>query len=794
MKKNFLNKITNNSIKKSFYIVQTKLFTLCSTKMKQNFSIYKYTKAKFSEEIFRKLLESGEKEGNENLENKAEAIKNYFKIVNYINQMKNNFSLENFNFTVDFLIENEYMNNQPILKDLYHIFLVNLDKLDSSIKTKMICFLSKKIVLEALPYQDNDWIKIFNEFFLQKSIPIEDFYNSISALDGLVKYLQSMVKGKKSQESEFPKYYSRFVSKDINKVFNLSISITTIEDIIVFSKLIHFKLIKMQSVDESIYYNINKVILINKDQIILKSGLILPCILILHQELNGVTKTKLVFQEAINVLNEYLFIIYTNYELLEQGDKDHLQRLSDSIFYYCHRFMEKDEFSLIFRKVVLSYYNRIKKEHIANWLNEIQMLQIIAIDLKYRNKNFWEEVFSKLKFFLISEFDEAIKKQISSTTKRLTYDKYEKEKKNKEGLSKKKSRQDDLLQNISGLFYIGLLIEIASTVEINLVHWEYIISALKRNANFKERDLLFNLQFISFYCKELYSNPNLVNVWNNIIQVFDPKLGKIFKDASIVEYFINTVFKITPLTSEGLSIMLNKIFTEEQPKEISNSKIREDKDFLSFEEDMQNSLSKSLSLELENELKNDLESKNDAFRVFDEIESNEWSNVYKTKPSTSTKKSKKSKIQDANSIFNEPKAKINKISNIELFCSVYELMHPIISEMKDETCEIIMGNTFVDLLRYENSFLVGTQIKHFALNIKIGDMENFKEIVFKRLKSLVVSEPEDQTLPKLTIMLYKSELINELDISRLLFILERGENYNPLYKILKTQLQTRYNH
>ena len=121
-------------------------------------------------------------------------------------------------------------------------------------------------------------------------------------------------------------------------------------------------------------------------------------------------------------------------------------------------------------------------------------------------------------------------------------------------------------------------------------------------------------------------------------------------------------------------------------------------------------------------------------------------------------------------------------------------MHPIISEMKDETCEIIMGNTFVDLLRYENSFLVGTQIKHFALNIKIGDMENFKEIVFKRLKSLVVSEPEDQTLPKLTIMLYKSELINELDISRLLFILERGENYNPLYKILKTQLQTRYNH
>jgi hypothetical protein len=794
MKKNFLSKIISKPIQTAFYVNQLRLFSFFAKSKIKNHQLYRYDKSNFSEEIFRKLLESGEKEGNENLENKTESIKNYFKIVNFINQMKNSFNLENFIFTVDFLIDNDYMNNQPILKDLYQIFQNNIDKLDSSVKTKMICFLSKKVVLETLSYVDSDWIKIFNDFFVQKSIPIEDFYNSISALDGLVKYLQSMIKGKKNQEFEFSKYYSKFISKDINKVFNLSISITTIEDIIVFSKLVHFKLIKMQSVDETVYYNINKVILINKDQIILKSGLILPCILILHQELNGVTKSKLVFQEAINVINDYLFMIYTNYELLEQADKDHLQRLSDSIFYYCHRFMEKNDFSLIFKKVVLSYYNRIKKEHITNWLNEIQMLQIIAIDLKYNNKSFWDEVFSKLKFFLISEFDEAIKKQITNSTKRLTYDKYEKDKKNKDALKKKLSKQDDLLQNISGLFYIGLLIEIASTVEVNSVHWEYIISALKRNANFKERDLFFNLQFISFYCKELYTNPNLEHIWNNIIHVFDPKLGKIFKDASVVEFFINTAFKMTSLTSETLSMILNKIFTEETPKEVKKKSNDEKDVFLSFEEEMQKGLSKSLSLELENELKNDLEENNESYRVFDELDPNEWNSVYKTKSSVSPKKAKKVKISESNNQLHEPKVKTSKISNIELFCAVYELIYPIIIETKDETCEIIMGNTFVDLLRYENSFLVGTQIKHFASNIKIGDMEKFKDIVFTRLKGLVISEPEDPTLPKLTIMLYKSELINELDISRLLFVLERSENYNPLYKILKNQLQTRYNH
>lgn len=765
-------------------------------------------KAGFSTIDFMNKLQETEEPTSQN---KSETLKKYFQVINFTSELKTHFCFDKFKFAVDFMIENEFLNNQSILKDLEVIFIKNMDRIQTSMRAMMINFLSKKIITELLNFEDKNWVRIFNEFFYnQKSIPIDDFYNSITSIDNLVKHIVAKLSKKVIETSEFPKLYTKFLNRECTKIFNSNVVINSLENIILFSKLVHFKIINMPAISDQVFYNINNVIVCNKNNIILRSGLVLPCILVLHQEIVGTMRTQVVFSEGIKVINDHLFFVYTNYELLENNDKEYLDKFSDNLFYYCFKFMDKKSLEIIFNKLVYSYYNRIKKEDSINWLNEISMLQIISHVLKYHNKDFWELVFSKLRVFLLNDFEDTIKKQLDGKPKSLTYDK---DSRFNDKISKRTTNKEQALQNISGLFYIGIIIEIAAAVTLDANHWDFIINSLKRNINFKQKDLFFSIQFIFFYCKEVYSNPRLNQVWKKMIQVFDPKLTRIFDNFTIAEFFVDSIFQFKPVNAENLSNIINRLFlnpvisskkcaTSTQSTEISNQRLDEEdtenvgihnKDKGCLEENKEITTVSEYAEEEEDIAEEDQNESSIRNSRLITIDINH--HTYRDKRSKQNLNKKTTLNANANNTVKSKESAKNSsnISNIELFFFIYELLDPILQQQNNNICLVILGNTFVDLLRYENSFLIGTKIKLFVDKIKVKNLEIFKDTIFKRLKFIIETENVDNpSITKMTVMLLKSGLISELEISRLIYILNKQESNGAYCKMLSSLIENKY--
>ena len=635
----------------------------------------------------------------------------YFKIINLVSSLKISFDENKFMRCVEFMIDHEHLNNQNIVKDIELIFLKNIEEMSSEVKSKLINFLCKKVISELLVFNDITWAKIFSDFFQMKKISLEEFYLVITSMDNMVKYLLNKKKNKLKEE--FSKKYYSFLNKDSTKVFNKQVVISTIDDIILFSKLLHFKIINLQNINDSCFALMNKIIVENKCNIILRSGMILPCVLVLHQETFSVTKTASLFKDAIEVINDHLFFVYSNYELLEHSDKEYLDKFSDNLFYYCNKFMSFKSFSVIFNKLVFSYYNRIKKNDNINWLNEITMLQVIALQLKYGNIEFWNEIFQKLNFFILNDFDESVRIQIKDQPKRLEYDDGKPFKEYEIKKNRKQSSKDLALQNISGLFYVGLIVEIASLTTLNPVHWDFIINSLRRSIYFRQKDLFFNLQFIYFYCRELYSNPKLNHIWLKVIKVFDLKLRRILFCKQSLDFFIGTIFLGKKISPTDLGKVIEEIIK-------NNQKINS-----------------------------------------------------------------KGGCSDDEKIRPDDK-KVSKLSNIELFCDIYELLDPALNNRND--CHMLMGNTFVDLLRNENSFLVGIRIKTFIQKMKIRNLEEFKEIIFERIKSIIETETPNSSLSKTIIILTKAEILGELENMKLMFLLSKQPNLEHLVKVVKSLL------
>lgn len=775
-----LLKIKSNnfhSISKSINTKQMNSFT------NEKNQFYSTTSKSFSSGFIDKL---GDDDDFKYQEEKSEAMNNYIKVINYTVELKQSFDLKKFLFCIEFLTHNVYFNNASIVKNIEHIYLVNLEKLDSKIQSKIITFLSQKVMLDMLPFEDHNWINISNEFFSQRNIPLEDFYNSITALDKLVKHLLKSNK-KTNNAFEFPKKYSKFLSKESMNIFNTNVKITSVIDILLFSKLVHIKIINMSQVTDQVYMEINDIIVKNRMNLVLKSELIFPCIIVLHQEVVGVEKTQFIFQNAIKVINDHLVFTFSNYYLLESSDKEFLDKFSDNLFYYCHKFMSESCFETIFQKLVISYYNRVMKDQNINWLNEITMLQVISNKLEYRNAHFWDGIFSKIKLFLINDFEESIEKHFDQQPKKLGYEdsNLSSFSKNRKKATKDTGSEKDLaLMNISGLFYIGIIIEIAAKNNINNRYWDFIISSLQRNINFKQRDLFFNIQFIYFYCKDVYSRPELRDVWTKLIKVFDPKLSKMFTDISIVEFFIDTIFRIKKMEPENLTYVLSSIFRlNEKDNEIDSSIESSIKESIRNTKTSRMKAKKILNKEQEEENNlNDIDYQEEDEDIMDLDDDDE---TIMNNNSINSLNGRKRKIK---------KKPSNKISNIELFCFIYELLDPILVSLPTNTCQIVMANIFVDLLRYENSFLVGTKIKVFTEKMKVRNLDSFKDNVANRLINIVQTETVDNSITKLVILLNKAKILSELDVCRIIFCIKKNNQSedDSVYKTLNTLIKSNY--
>lgn len=608
----------------------------------------------------------------------------YFKLANIAKELKSKFCLEKFSILVNYLSENSFFNNSNIIRDFEFTLIKNLNKLDTDIKIKAIVCLAGKVTTQACQYDDQTWETVLNDFLSQISVTFEYYYHMFNALESVYSNIMNKLEKMHADHYQFPLRYSQFLSKDNTKFFNNCVALKSIEDVFLLSKLIHGKLLNLTQINDKSLIKIDDIVSESRTKMVIKTGIILPCILVLHQELNGKLKTSIIFKKTITVLNEHLYFIFYNYDFLESQDRQTLENLSDNLFYYTYIFMSNENQEVLFPKVFQSYFNRIKSDQNVNWLNEIRLLLILAQSYKISNTEFWDEVFTKLRMFVLSDFDEAVRKIHKPQVKRI---------------SDKKSRnspEEKPNHHITGLFYIGLMLELASKTTKNPAYWEFIIDLLRKHSNFRQKDFFFNIQFAYFHCHNIYDNSELEYVWQQLVPIFTPKLKRLLVDREVTIFFMHTLFVSKSVDALELSKIMTKVFLQ-----TSNEEIRE-----------------------------------------------------------------KSSNENQST----------KLANIELFCVIYELLDSAIRVNNSVVNNKIMGNTFVDLLKIESSLFVGSKVKSLIEKMNISSMDLFKETVYERIKSLILEDPADSNLLKVIIVLNKSGLLSEIELSRLLYVFEKNDS------------------
>lgn len=610
----------------------------------------------------------------------------YFKLANIAKELRSKFCKDKFSILVNYLSANSFFNNSNIIRDFEFTLIKNLQRLDVDIKIKAVICLAGKVTTMASQYDDQTWDVVLADFLSQKYITFEYYYHMFTALESVFSNIVDKLEKMHVDHYQFPSRYSQFIAKDNAKLFNNCVTLKSIEDVFLLSKLIHSKLLNLTQIHDSSLIKIDEIVSENRTKMVIKTGIILPCILVLHQELNGRLKTSIIFKKTISVLNEHLYFIFYNYDFLENQDKQTLENLSDNLFYYTYIFMNSENQEALFPKVFQSYFNRIKSDQNLNWLNEVRLLLILAQSYKITNPEFWDEVYTKLRMFVLSDFNEAVRKMHKPQVKRI---------------ADKKSRmsEDKPNHHITGLFYIGLMLELASKTTKNPAYWEFLIDLLRKESNFRQKDFFFNIQFVYFHCHNIYDNSELEFVWQQLVPIFTPKLRRLLTDRDVTKFFMKALFVSKSVDAVELSLMMTKVFLHNATTE---------------------------------------------------------------------------ELRDKSSVENQS----SKLANIELFCVIYELLDSALRVNNSQVNNKIMGNTFVDLLKLESSLFVGNKIKALIEKMNISSMELFKETIYERVKDLISEDQADSNLLKVIIVLHKSGLLSEIELSRLLYVFEKNDSPN----------------
>ena len=743
----------------------------------------------------------------------------YFIALNLTKELKSVFCNTKFATLVKFLNDHNYYSNYNLLIDFESILIKNLDNLEIKNKVKAISVLSKKVITESIDYEDTNWNKFFNDFINQRKFDLDEYYNYLVVFDSINNYVSN--KSSKTSKDKVNNYdsiskliinnnlnkeyiydynsmsntstnksnnnydpfsidnsdnylfsfkYQNFLFEKNTKFFNKVVKITTIDDIILFSKLIHSKLIQTHLLSDNIWIDLDTVILNHKYNLPMNINYIMPCLFIIHQEYFNIVKSCIIFKNSIKVINNNLFFILNNYELLEGSDKQLLESFSDHILYYAYLFFNNnDNLDSLFHLIKTAYLNKIKTGDNLNWLNELRLLIVIAMKLNYNgqeSKEFWNDVFFHLKIFLLTDFDSVLKQMQNSHIKAITnsiYSNYNRfnndnfdddilSKNNSKGLMNNNninninSKTNTINNSINGLIYYGIVIELASKVYevLNLTYWNFIINSLSNFINFNYKDIHFNLHYIFCHLHSVYSNPKLNSIWTKFVEIFNPKLKQILVNKDALIFINNSVFKNKNISTNDLSNIMKSLFlvstpyntTTETHNSNNNNKYKEEIRSINKDKD------------------------NNALCDIDSLLTNE--DKLSNKATTNY-------IDNIKYLSNKKQIKNNKLAKVELFCVIYEILDSSISnniQNYDNNVKI-MANTFVDLLMLESKQILGLNIKSLVEKMNINSFEKFRENVFNRIKDYIGNNPKDNNLIKLIILLHNAGIIEQLELTQL---------------------------
>jgi hypothetical protein len=521
---------------------------------------------------------------------KIENIKfeEYKTVINIINNLTENFETLNLKIAVDY-IQSNYIEDNYILKKFENIFAENLIELDSSIKSEIVHLLSKSLQKKKLKFKEENWLLIFNDFKHIADLNLlsfKDYFYYIIAFDKI----KSIVYNSKPK---FLLEFERFVNNENLNILNSNkISFNNLDDLLLLSSLIQQKIIILANINDNIWIEVNKLLIKESHKLNINIFLIIISLFINLSEVNF--KSTIYLQEASEKLGEFYITIFKNFELFYPAEKRIIINFSNSLFIFYFNFLlsptfnlqdsfenflnenlnklnnsinqnfsDEEQLNLFFQSTKEGYYlsnliylyqQKLEEKLEFNFFTDQRIFLFLSKVLKFHNEDFWKISAENLKDFitsgadLSSKINDILPKHLKSS-------------------GKKNTKNNQEIEEMSKLFYYGIMIEIFSTVGYgtkklsnksienyntsnnnnNYIDdnefWKIILENFDDIIPSNKKEPIILLQFISLHCQNIYKNKNYLDLYKKLVLKFSPENKKIFFNVEIMDFLIGINFK-----------------------------------------------------------------------------------------------------------------------------------------------------------------------------------------------------------------------------------------------------------
>jgi hypothetical protein len=423
--------------------------------------------------------------------------------------------------------------------------------IDYITKSNAVLILGKVVSKKKLKFNEETWFIIFKDFQLMvDKLPFLEYYNYIITFDRIKKIVMTL-------NVKYQKEFDHFINfKSIQIMNQGKIAFKHLDDIILFSSLTHNQIFKIGNISDSIWMNMSRFIKEHSDQMNINLALVIPSLFIHYHETAG-SNSMIILKDAIMTINNYLIFLFQNFEILDYKDEVNLINFSDTIFYYYSIFMHGKEYLLpskssstmqsFLNTLIKCYSTKIKTNSSFDLFREIRILHLLAKELNYQDKDFWNLIAKKVTSFLQKDFMKFINEIFPKRLKHSSMSKSEDSAKFQE------------LSNMSVMLYMGLLIETFTSANyLEKEFWEFLFDKIDKYVNFKGKDSFVTFQFVYLRCTKLYKDPKFEEVWLRLIKNFDPKVTEIFRNTEIASFLLKCLFSETyQIDPEELNTKVN---------------------------------------------------------------------------------------------------------------------------------------------------------------------------------------------------------------------------------------------
>jgi hypothetical protein len=438
-------------------------------------------------------------------------------------------------------VQENYIEDVYVYRIIENILIKNLNAIDYVTKSMTVFILGKNIYKKKLKLKDENWYLIFYDFIsIADTLDFASYYNYIVTFDKIKNRLHGIYAD-----------IDRFLENTNMKLFNSrKMKLENMDDLILFSGLIHNKVISFRNLNLNIWSDINRIIAKYENDINTNSLLILTSIMITYLETNPDISSINRVENGLIALNRHLDLTYSNYELLSSNEQNNLIEFSDTILYYYsllypvlvnHPFYV---FNQAFTNNLIKNYKAKLEKNAFGFFQEVRILVLIGKELKYKDMEFWDVAARCVSEWLEVKF---MKMLGEITSKRI---------------ANSAIKEEDVLLLDLSYFFFGVIIDTFACVEYkDFEFWKQLAVKMEEFTNFTTKDQMTILKFISNNARRLL-NDDYSEIWEMYTQKFENNFKSILRNKELLEYLLKINFINNEINIDEFNKHISEVFLD----------------------------------------------------------------------------------------------------------------------------------------------------------------------------------------------------------------------------------------